>query len=400
MGAGSDSGNSTRPPFPPLCNCIRSPNASPFILNGIPPSSSGDYQKHCFAITKTSSCTPKLQCCNGRQGIYKIEFDVVSSCRPSLQRVTVNNQTWGSWEFNSQLSVLRVTKLFLSPAGAPGTQICLFLQKRTPCTYLSDLCSAGDGICKYAIFNWDTAGGSTNDCCPVRVTALSPPPPPFEQVSALPPPPQPLPPPAAPPPPSLPSPPPPSPLPPSPPPPSPLPPSPLPPPPPPSPPPPSPPPSPSPPSPPPPKSQLLVYPDVVAVEAPERGYTKLCFTVGTLDVCNSRSRCCQFDLYKAEFEATPDCIGSLSYMTVDGVPRSRFFQLTPYPAIKVININKKFADAEGTEICLVLNSTTCGTLTKLSKYSDGTIPVALFNKPSTSSVDCCPISVANTMVYY
>ncbi|GIL88043.1 hypothetical protein Vretifemale_16084, partial [Volvox reticuliferus] len=167
-------------------------------------------------------------------------------------------------------------------------------------------------------------------------------------------------------------------------------------------------PSPPPPSPPPPpprssfpncscirerrSSQMFVYPDVVTSPAAERGFTQLCFTVGTLDACNSRSRCCQFELYKAEFEADPACVGSLAYMTVDGVKRSRFFQVSPYPAIKVVNINKKFEDAEGTEICLIVKTSECGSLLQLGAFHDGSITVSLFNKPSATDVNCCPIS--------
>ncbi|EFJ41814.1 extracellular matrix glycoprotein pherophorin-V26 [Volvox carteri f. nagariensis] len=274
----------------------------------------------CFTITRSAVCEAKFQCCNGAQGVTKIEFDVVSSCRPSLQRVTVNKQPWGSYEFNGQLSVLRVTKLDLTPATAPGTQICFFLQSRTPCPNIRTLCTTGDASCTYAIFN---------------IPSPPPPPPPrpyFANCSCVR---DPV------------------------------------------------------------KSQLFVYPDVVVVPARERGYTKMCFTIGTLDVCNSRSRCCQFDLYKAEFEATPDCIGSLAYMTVNGVERSRFFQLTPYPAIKVTNLNKRFDDVEGTEICLVLKTSDCGSLTKLGKFRDGTLAVALFNRPDTSGVDCCPVSIVD-----
>ncbi|GIL65250.1 hypothetical protein Vafri_19068 [Volvox africanus] len=398
--------------FPPLCNCIRALNAAPFMLRASSASPVPGAQRYCFRIEKSSFCDPKFKCCDGNQGVYKIEIDVESTCRPSLQKVTLNGKP-ASYEFNAQLGVLRINKVNADAAKAPNTTFCLFLSDGSECNNLDTFCTIGGGVCKYALFN------AARDCCPVGLTGFVPPPPlnltpagihspppppavplppppavpllpqptvpPSPDPPSLPPsfpppfpppsPPPPSPPPPSPPPPSQPppspppsqpppSPPPPSPPPPSPPPPSPPPPSPPPPsPPPPSPPPPSPPPpspsppspppsplppppSPPPPSPPPPpprssfpncscireprSSQVFVYPDVVTIPAKERGFTQLCFTVGTLDVCISRSRCCQFELYKAEFEADAACVGSLSYMTVDGVKRSRFFQL-PHP---------------------------------------------------------------------
>ncbi|GLI66785.1 hypothetical protein VaNZ11_010758 [Volvox africanus] len=410
--------------FPPRCSCIRTARAGPFVLNSPSSSGSTNIQRYCFKIQASQYCDPKFTCCNDNQGINKIEFDVVPDCKGSIQKVTVNGRNFASYEFNAPLGVLRITKLGLDATAAPGTEICIFLQKSSVCPSLTSFCAAGNGICKYAIFNLDFDDGTmSSKCCPVNLVGpvpLSPPPfPPFANATARPPPSAPLPPSLPPP-----SPPPPSPLPPSPPPPSPSPPPPSPPPPSPSPPPPSPPPPspsppsplppppspppPSPPSPPPPpprssfpncscireprSSQVFVYPNVVTSPAKERGFTQLCFTVGTLDVCTSRSRCCQFELYKAEFEADAACVGSLSYITVDGAKRSRFFQLTPYPAIKVININKSFEDAEGTEICLIVKTADCGSLTKLGAFHDGSITVSLFNKPSATDVNCCPIS--------
>ncbi|GIL65253.1 hypothetical protein Vafri_19068 [Volvox africanus] len=366
--------------FPPRCSCIRSARAGPFVLGSPTSSGSTNFQRYCFKIQASQYCDPKFTCCDDNQGINKIEFDVVPTCKTAIQKVTVNGRNFASYEFNAPLGVLRITKLGLDATTAPGTDICFFLQKSSTCSSLASFCAAGNGICKYAIFNLDLDDGTmSSKCCPVNLVGpvpLSPPPfPPFANATARP---------LAPPPPSPPLP--------SPPPPSPPPPSPL-------------PPSPSPPPPPPrssfpncscirePRSsQVFVYPDVVTTPAKERGFTQLCFTVGVKDVCTSRSRCCQFELYKAEFEADAACVGSLSYMTVDGVKRSRFFQLTPYPAIKVANINKSFKDAEGTEICLIVKTADCGSLTKLGAFHDGSITVSLFNKPSATDINCCPIS--------
>ncbi|GIL88044.1 hypothetical protein Vretifemale_16084, partial [Volvox reticuliferus] len=179
--------------FPPRCSCIRSARAAPFVLSSPSMSGSTSFPRYCFKIQTSQYCDPKFTCCNGNQGINKIEFDVEPDCKDSLQKVTVNGKSWASYEFNGPLGVLRVTKLNLNTVTAPGTNICLFLQKSSSassCTSLTSFCGAGNGLCKYAIFNLDLDSGKTNSqCCPVNLVGpVSPPPfPPFANASSRPP---------------------------------------------------------------------------------------------------------------------------------------------------------------------------------------------------------------------
>lgn len=121
--------------------------------------------------------------------------------------------------------------------------------------------------------------------------------------------------------------------------------------------------------------------------------TSICFTVQAKPLCAfPNSPCCQFQLYKAEFEVAASCNGSLSYTSVDGVRKMPFFQKGEHPVIKVNNINKPFAAVAGTEICLFLKPQ-CNTLESLGAFGDGTISVALFNVPGTiKPTDCCPLT--------
>ncbi|GLI66786.1 hypothetical protein VaNZ11_010759, partial [Volvox africanus] len=156
--------------FPPLCNCIRTLNAAPFVLRASSASSVAGAQRFCFRIETSSFCDPKFKCCNGNQGVSKIEIDVASTCRPSLQKVTLNGKPT-SYEFNAQLSVLRINKINAEAAKAPNTTVCLFLSDGTECNTLDTFCTIGGGVCKYALFN------TAKDCCPVGLAGFTQPPP-------------------------------------------------------------------------------------------------------------------------------------------------------------------------------------------------------------------------------
>jgi hypothetical protein len=277
----------------------------------------------------------------------------VGGCKESLRNVTVNGVRV-PWEYNTKLNVLRVPNL--DRAGSPsGLQVCLFLASTSACPGLSQLCTAGSGLCTYALFN------SQRDCCPVGLTGAAPPPP--------------------------------SPSPPPPPPPSPSPP----------PPPPPPPPSPPPPQPPPSLfpycncqrssrgSRLSVVASPNVTTTPE-GLARICFSVDLAPSCaDPNSPCCQFELYKMEFEVDAGCREALVKTEVDGTFRQRFFQTKPHPAIKIVNLNKPAGAAAGTEVCLYLKPQ-CDTLAKLCSRHDGTCTVGLFNKPGTGAANCCPLS--------
>ncbi|GIL88046.1 hypothetical protein Vretifemale_16098, partial [Volvox reticuliferus] len=185
--------------FPPLCNCIRSLNAAPFVLRASSASSVVGAQRYCFRIEKSSFCDAKFKCCNGEQVISKIEIDVEPSCRPALLRVTLNGKP-ASYEFNAQLGVLRLKKINANATTALNTNFCLFLADDSICDTLDTFCAIGGGACKYALFNAD------KDCCPVGITGLVPPPPlDLKPAAAHSPPPAPVMPPPLDPPPSLPT---------------------------------------------------------------------------------------------------------------------------------------------------------------------------------------------------
>ncbi|PNH07766.1 Sulfated surface glycoprotein, partial [Tetrabaena socialis] len=159
--------------FPPLCNCDRRPRSSPFRM-ALDLATSGPEtgaQRYCFRVDNVGGCDPRLKCCNGQQGVEKVEFDIVAGCKSSLMKVTVGG-VQRSYEYNTKLSVLRVTNLGLTPSSAPGTEVCLFLAAKSACPGLAQLCTAGSGLCKYALFNKD------RDCCPVGLLGAAPPPPP------------------------------------------------------------------------------------------------------------------------------------------------------------------------------------------------------------------------------
>ncbi|EFJ41816.1 extracellular matrix glycoprotein pherophorin-V29 [Volvox carteri f. nagariensis] len=340
--------------FPPGCKCDRTSESSPYQLvydqEGSTPISG--FNRHCFYIQK-ASCNASSVCCNASSGVYKVELDVVPACKQALKRVTVDGNPYSAWEFNAALGMLRVTRLNLTEISAPGTQICYFLKNDTACSTLAKLCALGTGACKYSLFNFQ------RDCCPVGV-ANPPPPPPSPPLPAIVPG-------------SI----------------RPVPPAPL----------------DQPPSPPrsdfpdcvcerdPDGSRLYLKPNITITPA-EKNLTSICFTVGMRDVCSKPELgCCEFTLYKLEFEADAACAPALAYSTVDGERRMRLFQFTPYPAIKVTGIGKDFSRAPETEVCLFMKPR-CNTLQQLGAFHDGTITVGIANKPGSKPATCCPLFYA------
>ena len=60
--------------FPPLCNCERNPRKSPFRMSLDDAASAGGV--YCFTIQNVGGCDPKQKCCDGTQGVSKVELDV------------------------------------------------------------------------------------------------------------------------------------------------------------------------------------------------------------------------------------------------------------------------------------------------------------------------------------
>ncbi|GLI66784.1 hypothetical protein VaNZ11_010757 [Volvox africanus] len=340
--------------FPPNCNCLRNGSASPFRLELLQPSAIAiqGFFRYCFNLANVGGCSPTQRCCNSTQGVYKIELDINAACKGYLRRVTVNNTNHTAFEFNTNSAVVRVTSLNLTVDAVNNTQVCLFIKaSNESCSKLESFCTIGETACRYAIFQTDRT------CCPVGVAGLLPSPP-FLPMYEHPPPPPPLLPPVieftAPP-------------------------------------------------PPPPSSfpncscdravtssQYTVKPIADVSPAGDRNLTQICFTINTKASCkNSTSSCCTFTLSKLELDANPDCATALSYMSVDGVIRPRFFQYNPYPAIKITNINKTFDQADGTKVCLFMKPE-CNSLDELGANKDGTISAAVFNHPS-EKINCCPV---------
>ncbi|KAG2499820.1 hypothetical protein HYH03_002112 [Edaphochlamys debaryana] len=304
-GPSSTSSSTSKLLFPPLCNCERTARKSPFRL-ALDDTTSGTepgLRRYCFRVDDIGTCDPTSKCCDGKQGVQKVEFDVVGGCKDSMRKVTVDGKQV-PYEYNTNLNVLRVTGLGRTAEGADGTQICLFLSASAPCSRLNQLCTAGSGLCKYAIFNKD------NDCCPCQRNAAG--------------------------------------------------------------------------------SRLFTTAskNVTTVN----GLTRICFNVGLKDVCSQpKSKCCQFELYKMEFEVDGTCQDALAYTELNGVRKPPFFQTSPFPAIKVTNIDKALSAVEDTEVCLYLRPQ-CNSLKKLCAFHDGTCTVGLFNKPGTGPLNCCPLS--------
>ncbi len=60
--------------FPPLCNCERTARKSPFRMSLDTAASAGGI--YCFTIQNVGGCDPKQKCCDGKQGVSKVEIDV------------------------------------------------------------------------------------------------------------------------------------------------------------------------------------------------------------------------------------------------------------------------------------------------------------------------------------
>lgn len=337
--------------FPPGCNCDRKQKNSPYRMEidksesypvEIPTGKGGSYtlNRYCFRVDYEWGCDPRQKCC-GKLGLHKIELDVVASCKGSLAMVTIDGER-RSFEYNDRLSVLRVSQLGKDFYSARGTELCLFLKPEDECPTLNEMCSVGDGTCQYALFTPDL------DCCPVGNTCPTP---------QAPPPPAPSPPKVSPPPTDF------------------------------------------------PRCNCKRDPEGSRMftrlsymthpnETEHDGLTRVCFEVNTKDYCTKyNSPCCEFDLYKLEMEVVDDCKDALAFTTVNGAKKAPFYQLKPWPAIKVTNINKSFHDADGTEVCVYLRPTNqCNTLSRLCPYGDGTCVVGLFNTPGGKSTNCCPLS--------
>eukprot|EP00798_Chlamydomonas_sp_ICE-L_P004608 gene4608-14801_t len=131
------------------------------------------------------------------------------------------------------------------------------------------------------------------------------------------------------------------------------------------------------------------------------GMQSYCFTIehkNTTDY-NTGSPCSKMSVYKVEFDVKGSCHGTLAYSSVDGVKKPPFFQMKPYPTIKVNNINKGYTYAEGTEICLVLREP-CSDLLSLCSLNSGQCLYGIFNFGGTPGVeDCCPLSVVTDPAY-
>ncbi|KAG2427090.1 hypothetical protein HXX76_012601 [Chlamydomonas incerta] len=293
--------------FPPLCNCERSPRKSPFRMALDDDASAGGV--YCFTIQNVGGCDPKQKCCDGKQGVSKVELDVVSACKDSVRNVTVDGKKW-SYEFNTALSVIRITNLAKTAATAAGTEICIALAPKSQCPGLSQLCSAGAGLCKYALFNQDHF--------------------PFCQCQRNP------------------------------------------------------------------RGSRLMTTASKNVTV-VNGLTRICFNVALKDVCDQpNSKCCEFELYKMEFEADAACADALAYTTIDGAYKAKFFQTRPDPVLKVTNIDKPVNKVAGTEVCLFMRPQ-CNTLEKLCAFHDGTCTIVLFNKPGSSATSCCPLTTVGPL---
>eukprot|EP00798_Chlamydomonas_sp_ICE-L_P016894 gene16894-23169_t len=96
--------------------------------------------------------------------------------------------------------------------------------------------------------------------------------------------------------------------------------------------------------------------------------------------------CCNFDLYKVEFEMTPGCYGSVAYTTLDGVWKPPFTQFSP-PSLRVTQIKKASNISDNTEICLILRPP-CTTLDQLC--AGDSCKYAIFNAPWLQT-KCCPV---------
>ena len=51
-----------------------------------------------------------------------------------------------------------------------------------------------------------------------------------------------------------------------------------------------------------------------------------------------------------ELQVDPACSGTVAYVTVDGDMRAPFFQIKPYPALKINRVQKSIQTAPNTQV--------------------------------------------------
>lgn len=140
-------------------------------------------------------------------------------------------------------------------------------------------------------------------------------------------------------------------------------------------------------------SRLSLTPSATAFpKTLANGFNSYCFTLTVAQLCATPgSPCCNQASFKIEFalfNATA-CYGSLAYTTVNGAMRAPQYISMPYGSVKVTGVGKDISTADGTEVCVVLKHSPCGTAQMLfGPY----LVYAVFNNPSTEVNKCCPVS--------
>ncbi|GAX79944.1 hypothetical protein CEUSTIGMA_g7384.t1, partial [Chlamydomonas eustigma] len=123
---------------------------------------------------------------------------------------------------------------------------------------------------------------------------------------------------------------------------------------------------------------------------PTTGYAKMCFVVNVVP-CDKTATCCLANqtLYKLDMAVVPTCKPSLKEITIDGVRDTVYTWSTTVGVLTIREIGKTAANAQGTQICLFLESP-CNTAQTLCS-TPGFCEFALFNNVPAR---CCPISFA------
>lgn len=279
-------------------------------------------------IIRDDGACSASKCCNTSLGVHKVAFQVAPTCKQSVRKVTIDGVVDPGFEFNVADETLRVTGI---SADKAGQKVCVFVAVNSTCDTREKLFPS----CTYSVFSNDC------DCCPVGTFCTTPsidpgfgrplPPPPdsFPACECI-------------------------------------------------------------------KENSISQYDILApaIVTPDvtPGVNKVCFNINVEPTCVADHTCCDFDLHKIEIDVKASCKTSLLYTSINGKIKPRFFQINPYPAIKISPIGIGFDTVNNTEICLFVRAP-CSTPATLCPGSF--CQVAIYNDMQKSKTHCCPVFPLN-----
>ncbi|EFJ47544.1 hypothetical protein VOLCADRAFT_91964 [Volvox carteri f. nagariensis] len=125
--------------FPPY-GCTRDPDQSRFRVD---PAYTVNGNKVCFTARVVPCARPGSACCKPDVDFNKLEFFVGTTCKGSIDRVTVDGEraqmpTFELYGAKQNKALYKMTNLNLTTRTAEGKQICINLGG--PCPTMQDLC--------------------------------------------------------------------------------------------------------------------------------------------------------------------------------------------------------------------------------------------------------------------